>query len=314
MSKDNSLITDVVKKIFESPTDSNIYLVEKLSYNSGFFVSNQKILYIVASDDKSGCQNIATAFLDLNTNVHIESINDFQQFKSGSYHILKFNYDVENENFATFIKLCTAHSKYMNSSNFVEFFRSLLNIFQIKNDQAFKNIIGFFGELSVINFVFKKYKYDLSFFWHKDGSNSKYDFSLNSFNLEIKSSIKKDSAIEIKHDQIFNKDDNILCFANLEKSPQGQSLHELITELEHTQGVCENLNYFINLEKELKRINPIDYDNEKFLVRTISFYDAKKINPFNFIPYNISNITYSLDVDEYDKIDFGNTLKNVKNI
>jgi hypothetical protein len=98
----------------------------------------------------------------------------------------------------------------MHSSKFVEFFDSLIDIFQIPNDQSFKNVVGLYGELSIIKNIYDTYKVDISPFWHLNGSSSKYDFSLKNFNLEIKTTSSKNKMIDIKHYQIFNNENNIL--------------------------------------------------------------------------------------------------------
>lgn len=292
----------VVKYAIEkSLVDGLIYLAKKLSDTSGFFVSDKHLLYIVKNFDHESSQSISTEFIKLNTNVEIQAFAPGQQFESGKYNILDFipsEDGYNNNDLESFVNLCTAHALYMRSAEFVKFFYSLINIFQYPAEQEYKNLIGLFGELSLIKFVFKKTGNDISSKWHKTGSSGKYDFVLDSFNIEVKTTTSIGKEVDIKHSQLFNSSKNYLAVVLIEKDNSGISTNQLIRELLSSKDYCNNYDFSVNIEKERKRISPTDSENILFSVREISFYFAKDINPFSVLPSNINSLTYKLDLSE----------------
>lgn len=293
--------------VASSPEDGLLYLAKKLTDKAGFFVSNKHLLYVVSNSDQEVSQSISTEYLHLNTNVEIHAFAEDHQFKSGKYNILDFIPTEGKYNDAelqSFVNLCSAHALYMNSGEFIKFFFSLINIFQIPVEQAYKNLIGLFGELSVIKYLYERSGIDISGDWHKTGSNGKYDFVFKGYNLEVKSTTSEEGIIEIKHLQLFNSDKNYLAVVLLEKNNAGISTNQLIQRLLSAQGYCNNYNFAINIEKEKKRISPSDAENMLFSVRTINFYDSATINPIPLIPDEISSLSYKLDLSEKDTTDF----------
>ena len=298
-----SIVKDAIEK---SPVDGLIYLAKKLSDTSGFFVSDKHLLYIVKNFDHESSQSINTEFIKLNTNIDIQAFADGQQFESGKYNILDFipsEDGYNNNDLESFVNLCTAHALYMNSAEFVKFFYSLINIFQYPAEQEYKNLVGLFGELSLIKFVFEKTGKDISSKWHKTGSSGKYDFVLDGFNLEVKSTISIDKEVEIKHAQIFNTNNNYLAVVLIEKDNSGTSTNQLIRELLYSKDYCNNYEFSVNIEKERKRISPTDSENVLFSVKEIALYCAKDINPFSVLPNNISSLSYKLDLSDANEID-----------
>lgn len=302
------IVRDIIQRIQESKEDNNLYLIEKLSDKSGFFVSNKRLLYLVRNYETDICLNTKTDYLEMNTNVDVLSVKDYQQFRTGKYNILKFlNSDTETE-LESFINLCKAHAEYMNSSQFIDFFNSLIDIFQIPNEQSYKNIVGLYGELCIIKYIYDTYRFDLSPFWHINGSSSKYDFSLNTFNLEIKTTSSKRNAIDIKHIQIFNSDNNILGIIRLNSTKQGLTIKELIASLKKYENAFRNINFAVNIEKELKRISKYEIETQRFLPDQYAFYNCKEINPFETLPKNIEEISYKIDLSESNTVDINNYL------
>lgn len=303
------MINRITELISQSQVDGEIYLLEQLSEISGFFVSDKKLLYVVENNDSKINQNVKTDFLEMSTNVFINSIKDNQRFKSGRYNILIFSNTTDNNNFEAFVNLCIAHTKYMQCERFSDFFFSLINIFQIKNEQGYKNIIGLYGELAVMDYVLNEYNFDLSPYWHLEGANSKYDFSLPSFNMEVKSTSSKDSLITIKHSQLFNEDENILGKVILEKNNHGLLLKQFLKKFYGEKKAFKNLNFVLNVEKELKRISQAEIDTYKFIVKEISFYESRTINPLKEMPDNITDLCYKIDLSSCKNISLGERIK-----
>lgn len=159
------MLGTIKKAISTTPLDGAIYLVEKLSEKSGFFITNGHLLYLVCNFENVAHKSLLTDYLHLNTDVEIYSFKNNQKFPSGKYNILEFlpaekGYD-EN-NLESFIKLCISHTELMEAKSFVKFFFSLSELFQVPKSQEYKNLVGFFGELSFLRFLGNTTSIDLS--------------------------------------------------------------------------------------------------------------------------------------------------------
>ena len=287
------------------PDDGSIYLIEKLSDVSGFFMVNKHLLYMVLNIEGAHHQSLSTELLRLNTNIDIAAIGNNQQFPTGKYNVLEilpFDGKYENEYLSSFVNMCVAHTEYMNATEFVKYFYSLVNLFQYPKEQKFANLIGLFGELTFLKYVVEKTEYDFSDKWHNSGSTDKYDISLSNCNFEIKSTISSEELITVKHTQIFNSDHNFLVSVLLEDDNSGTSLNQLIKSMQDNSAKYKSFNFALNVEKERRRISPVDAETKKFSLKHISIYDAKLINPFQIIPNNVSELTYRLDLAEKDPV------------
>ena len=114
---------------------------------------------------------------------------------------------------------------------------------------------------------------------------------------------------EIKHHQLFNSDNNYLAVVSLENNNAGRSTNQLIRELLTAPDYCNNYNFAINVEKERKRISPTDSESRLFVVKDISFYCAKDINPFPYVPNVITSLSYKLDLSDANHIEIKNVLE-----
>lgn len=280
-------------------SDSLLYLIEKLSDISGFFMTNGCLLYIVKNIELNHSQSISTEYLNLNTDIAIESIQNDQQFKSGRYNVIEFIKGKDGYNFTeleSFVNLCTAHTNSLNAKDLVSFFYSLITIFQFPKEQNYKNLIGLLGELTFIKLFYEQFNRDISKLWHKNGSHDKYDFALSKCNLEIKSTISEERKSLIKHSQLFNEDNNYLVSVFFQENPSGFTLNELCHELFEAEKYCNNYDFMINVEKEKRKVSPIDANNKRFKLLDVKLFNAKDIKYFEKIPVCISNVTYDLSL------------------
>lgn len=281
------------------PKDGAIYLAEKLSQHSGFFITNGHLLYLVSNFECISHTSFATDYLLLNTNVDIQSFENNQMFPSGKYNILEFlptEQGYEENYLESFLNLCISHSEFMGGKSFVKFFFSLSELFQDPKTQQFKNLIGFFGELSFLKHIASDHNVDLSPHWHKGGSRDKYEISLEDINIEIKTTAAIDEEVTIKHTQLFNADQNYLAVVCVEETVAGKTLNQLISSMLSDQTHFNNYNFVLNIEREKRRVSPVDANSRTFSVKVINLYDATIINPFDAIPDCISQLTYKLDL------------------
>ena len=299
------------------PCDGAIYLIYKISDCSGFFMSKKHLIYMVYNNERDAHQSLATEFLRLNTNIEITAIENNQQFESGRYNVIEIlpegeNYD--NASLDSFINLCIAHTRFMGGSAFVKFFYSLANLFQYPREQKFTNLIGFFGELCFLKYSSQVLGIDLSDKWHVSGSTDKYDIALISCNFEIKTTLSVDELVMIKHSQLFNVDRNFLVTVLVEESNGGITLNQLIAEMQTHTEHFKSFNFSLNIEKEKKRISPIDAETRRFSFKSVAIYSADEINPLGELPENISSIIYKLDLSGLPTVDLRTFKKEIKNV
>lgn len=310
------MLSKIKNALSKCPSDGSIYLIDKLSDISGFFMVKGHLLYMVYNSEGISHQNLSTEFLRLNTNIDIVSVRNDQEFKTGKYNLLEI-IPVTNENpdelLSSFINLCISHTTYMNAKNFVGFFYSLISLFQTPKEQNYKNLVGFIGELFLLKYFAEDNDFDVSGYWHTYGSNDNYDIVLPKFNIEIKTTSAADELITIKHIQIFNTDNNYLASVLLDEDNSGVSLNTLINNMLLNSKYFNSFNFSLNIEKEKLRISPVDAETKKFTLKSISIYRAETINPFKEIPDEISNLSYKMCLIDKPKVDI-KELTNIYNL
>ena len=286
----------IIDGLTKAPCDGALYLIRDLTKQSGFFASDGKLLYIVISINENKSENIDTEYLSLKLRVNIHAVQNNPSFMDGYYDVIELRDSSDTHNMESFIKLCLSHSQNINELNFRDFFYSLISLFQLPQDQLFKNVLGLYGELKLIEYVWNEYEKDISNCWHKSGSFSKYDFAFRTFAFEVKTVLSESLIVPIKHGQLFNSEQTFLCAINCENSDIGETLSQLIERLIDNFQICNGFNFDLNLEKELKRISKIDLTTTRFNFLSINIFKATDINPFQSIPDEISKLTYNYDL------------------
>ncbi len=311
------MLEKIKNALLTCPCDSAIYLVYKLSDCSGFFMSQKHLIYMAYNNEGASHQSLMTEFLRLNTNIEITAIENNQQFKTGRYNVIEIlpvDGVYDDASLDSFINLCVAHTEFMEASAFVKFFYSLVNLFQYPKEQKFINLVGLFGELSFLKYISQEMNTDFSDCWHKSGSTDKYDIALKACNLEIKTTMTVEELVTIKHSQLFNMDRNFLVAVLVEESNGGVTLNQLIAEMQAHAEHFKSFNFALNVEKEKKRISPIDAENKRFSFKSVAIYDAHIINPFQELPENISSMEYKLDLLGVPTVDLKTFEKETKNV
>ena len=300
-------IDQIIQETKSCAHNSKLYLIEKITDRSGLFCSDGDILYLVMNHEHCSPLSVETTFLQMATNVFVQSFDEQRSFPDSNYNILRYKgncLDEQTDNVEAFVDLCVAHSNLLNGDSFEQFFYSLISLFQLPREQSYLNLEGLFGELSVIKHLFKTYHFDISPYWHLDGPYSKYDFSLpNKNSIEVKTSSKGNKAISIKHSQMFSSLKGvILASVQIQEDSLGLSLNELIDDLRSAHNYCKNLQFEISLQKELKRVVPDEAQNRRFCVLSEHYYTSESINPFPVLPDNVDSVEYKLDLTESPEI------------
>lgn len=307
------MMINYLSKIKNTPRDNTLYLIEKLPSGTGLFASNGNVFYLVPNQERCASLSIKTEFLHLETNVFVTAFNSsVPSFADGYYNYVELHLSDSNEsetNLSAFINLCLAHASYMKGQEFISFFDSLVSLFQLPKEQHFKNLIGLMGELSLIEFVFKNYGKDLSSYWHTEGPSSRMDFVCPSAIIEVKTTTDDSLRFIIKHDQLFaSSERTFLATVVLEENNSGRTLEELISELLGSPDYCNSFSFSVNIEKEKRRISPLEFKSKRFVLKKINVYPADDINPFDTVPDYVGRLTYMLDVLPFKSISLSDIL------
>lgn len=273
-----------------------LYLIKPITEKTGFFSSDGKLIFIAKDEAGLTSEGIETEYLRLQTHIKISSVKNFQTFEDGYYNLIIFNADSSNDNIFDFINLCEIYAENEEELSFRDFFYTLISIFQLPSLKKYINAIGLYGELKFMEHCAKEMDLDISQYWHKNGELSKYDFSNGDNFIEIKSTSTGSDIVTIKHNQIFEVSDGYLVLVSAIKDDTGETIDELIERMQDEKNYFNNINFNVNLTKELKRISEIDCQTVRFVPIEIKMFNTKDINPFDNIPVEVKELTYRYDM------------------
>lgn len=295
MNKLNEIIN---KMNFEN---GKLYLIDSPNNNYGFFYQDQIVYFGKKSDSSSkDICSIDTQYLDLNAYVFISSVTENNSFESGRYDLLSFKGELEDQYFDVFYNICLAFAQD-KALSFVEFFSSLVEIFQKPKDGQYKNLIGLIGELMFIKNAYEKTGIDISDNWHLCGINSKFDFSFNDFNIEIKSTTKSEQKFLLNYNQVFNNQNNFVGVVSIIETGEGESLKSLYNYFLGEQKFSKNVKFQIALSKEMIRVTDKKERLRSFAIDSIELYSVKDMETITYIPSCISNVTFDYDFTDTPK-------------
>ena len=299
---DGLKIVMVLNNIKDNNNDT-LYLIESITEKTGFFCNDGKLIFIVKDEVGLPCEGIETEYLKLQTHIRISSVKNFQTFEDGYYNLIIFNAEVSNDNIFDFVNLCEIYARNEEELSFRDFFYTLISIFQLPSEKQYKNAIGLYGELKFMEYCAKEIDLDISPYWHRNGELSRYDFSNGDNFIEIKSNSNGSDIAIIKHDQIFEVSDGYLVLVSTYIDDTGETINELIESMQEEKKYFNNINFNVNLTKELKRISEFDCQTMRFVVKEIKMFNTKDINPFDNIPVEIKELTYKYDMSECTEIE-----------
>lgn len=282
-----------------------LYLIEPITEKTGFFSSDGKLIFIAKDEAGLTSEGIDTEYLKLQTHIRLRAVKNYQTFEDGFYNSIIFNAETSNDNIFDFINLCEIYALNEEELSFRDFFYTLISIFQLPSEKMYINAIGLYGELKFMEYCAKEMGLDISQYWHRNGELSKYDFS-NGYNfIEIKSNSNGSDIATIKHDQIFGVSEGYLVLVSANIGDTGETIDELIESMQEEKKYFNNINFNVNLTKELKRISELDRQTVRFVVKEIKMFDTKDINPFDNIPVEIKELKYKYDLSECVEIEKG---------
>ena len=274
---------------------TKLYLLEKSSDRCGFFYFDEKICFLCKSEANSTIGEI-TEYLEYKPYINILSVENNSSFETGRYDILLLKEKDNVDLVGMFIGFCRTFAADPVVS-FYEFVHSIIVLFNPTKKEAYLNCIGTYGELAFIKIMCEK-GFNISSYWHKKGVYSKYDFSLEKINIEIKTSEKDNTIFKIKHNQLFNSEPNYIGLVSIKESgDNGTSLKELVDYFKNEKVFSDNLLFQIALANELKKNIDKDAYEKKFICTDIYCFDAKEIDTIKNIPFCISEVNYDYDFD-----------------
>lgn len=299
---DGIKIVKALDNINDNDKDT-LYLIESITEKTGFFCNDGKLIFLVKDETGLPCEGIETEYLKLQTHIRISSVKNFQTFEDGYYNLIIFNAETSNDNIFDFINLCEIYAINKDELSFRDFFYTLISIFQLPSEKKYINAVGLYGELKFMEYCAKNMGLDISQYWHRNGELSKYDFSNGDSFIEIKSNSNGSDIAIIKHNQIFEVSDGYLVLVSANIDDTGETIDELIESMQEEKEYFNNLNFNVNLTKELKRISESDSQTVRFVVKDIKMFNTKDINPFDNIPSEITELKYKYDMSDCIEIE-----------
>lgn len=289
------------------PDDGKVRLVEKVSDVAGFYVCDSDPIYATPSARNNiGCKETETSFLKLWIGAKLQPISpdgaclvdevrDFDIIRLVNWRSI----EERNRFFESFIELCKMHASQEPDLTFEDFFYSLTELFQPNKEQSKLNAYGLFSELAFIDEISSTMpNLDITENWQFDGPNSKYDFVFPLGNVEVKSSTREYEVI-IKHDQLFNEDDNSLVAVSIEKNSSGENLIDLVERLAKKNNCFQSLRSRIELHRRMLQIDIRDL-KKRFQVASIRCFLGRDINFFEDFSDRVTDLNYRLDLTDME--------------
>lgn len=302
------MIETIKRKLQEINSESDsLYLLSKLSEDTGFFFLKGQVLLLTSNVNEKNNTTRDTEKLTLSTRVYIEAVENDHTFSNGYYDYVLFKGTSEESDFDMFIKICCLYINSVETVSLKEFFYTILEMFQMPGEQQYKNLIGLYGELCVLKNLYEAKGKNMSRYWHNNSSD-KNDYVGEDLIIEVKTTMSKLLEVKLKHDQLFSKDGIILAVVQLDEDNGGCSLTELITTITGYEEFKNDFIFQVKLAKEMKRISPVEADDRHFTLLQIKYYNNMDIPTISDIPDGMSCISYNYALAFVNDIDIDNFL------
>lgn len=296
----------------EYPRDGRVYLVRALTPQGGFYVCNGEPIYAakVGGFARIG-STVETECLQLQLGIRLRVAENNRFTEAQRFDMIRLINFQNDKELTAFIDLCSMHAEGSTTLSFEEFFYSLNDLFRPLHGQRFINAMGLYGELALIDAARKsETSVDITRYWQLAGEESKYDFSLEAGNIEVKSASAQKLSVHIKHAQLFNEDANHLAVVLLERTPNGETLEQLATRLTNYKNCFTDFRSQAELTKQLLRVDEKGL-NTSYLVRGIRCYPSGTIDFLKDVPDRIYDLNYRVDLADLDWENLDETLSKV---
>lgn len=304
-------MTDLKKLIKQSIFEENkLYLLEKASDDFGYFYQNGIVYFAQISKHSDDDTSIETQFLDMNLHVHLKNISGEGYFEDGYFDLLAFKGEIDSIYFESFYNICNSYVADQQNMTFADFFNNLVDLFQLDKETSFKNLIGLIGELLFIKHIYDTKNIVISSNWHKTGARSKFDFCFNDYNIEVKTTLKSENKFMIKHNQLFNNQNNYVAVINLFETGEGYSLNLLFDYFKNCPIFSNDIKFQIKLSKELFKYPRQKERTRSFVIDDIKIYSVFSMDSISNIPSCITNLVYDYDFSDTSPIDLSEVFKN----
>ena len=294
----NPLIAIIENGQFEN---DKLYLLESKFDKYGYFYYNDSVFFGTITNQTKNTPPIITNHLELHSIIKINSIQENQTFKTGNYDLIKYKGDLNTEVFNLLYRLCSSYAEDQNGMTLFDFFSTIRELFEEDPNRTI-NLIGTIGELILIKVIYEKYKKDLSVGWHNTGNFSKFDFSFDKFNIEVKTTTKDEKKFLIKHNQLFNTQKIFVAIVSLIETGTNYTLDSLVKYFSTTTPFKNNIRFHIALAKELSKVKDAADLNRGFSLKSYDFIDKDILETITNIPSNITKIMYEYDFNGVQNI------------
>lgn len=286
-----------------------LYLVEKLSDDSGLFIQNSQIVFAKFTFSKETVI-IETSQLKLIQNISIDSTNIDSTFGSGNYDLILYKGNCDDSNAQAFVNLCSSFIK-LKEISFHDFFHSLVKLFKVSGMEEKNNFIGLWGEFYIIHLFWTKYGIDIAKYWHYNGPQSTFDFLVKDTSIEIKTSTTNNNTFKIKHSQLFDYKQTFLVILNI-NSGGSYSLIDFNNYFDNNEPFSSDFNFKLQRIGEMMRINDHRLLNLKQSCNRLMTFKNTCLESIQFVPDCISNIVYDYNFDPKKSTDMLDLVNHIK--
>ena len=211
----------------------------------------------------------------------------------------------------TFINLCINFYSNDDDRSIVELTEDLIELYKTPKSNDTKSEQGLWAEFFTINYLYEKYKINISEQWHNDSFN-KYDFSLNeNLKLEVKSTSKEMREHRFSHEQVYTNNNVIISSVMMRKDDSGLTILDLYNKT--SQLFSSKYDLLSKVEKELAKFDKeqlIKYDYE-YATDNIEFYLNKNVPHFDDPePEGIHGTEYTIVFENVNHL----SMKEIKNL
>ena len=254
-----------------------------------------KTFLIRSSDNFVNTLSFENIYFLMKNNIQLSIDNEI----IGIFHVLVCKKN-DDDSVGHFIRVCNYlfvnENQCLSAEEMLKLFNSLEVIFKTVGSKDLSTEIGLYGELVLLNFMYKNNN-DLYKKWHTEFF-SKHDMEVDEkVKIEVKTTTKDIRKHSFSYDQLYRPHLKIYVASIMLKPVEiGLSLYELC----NITMPLLNSDQIINLEIMMKKLNLSDnYVGLNCVLEecfdSIRFYDSSFIPKIIDLPNGVSNVHYDVD-------------------